>query len=224
MMQKAARKPTRIYVVDEFPIVRLGFRYLTQKKAGLMLCGHATTVEEALTSIPRLKPDLVIAEIAVQGTQGIHLVKQIKSRHPALPVLVFSRFDESVFGERALRAGAQGYVRKRDDTGQLLQAIHKVLHRKIYVSEAIFDRVLGKMTGSPSHDKRGTLEILSDRELEVFRLIGKGLGARHIARDLKLSVKTIQTYREHIKEKLGLANAAELLQLAIQWGHSDPLN
>src|SRR5258706_15937501 len=105
MMQKAARKPTRIYVIDESPIVHLGFRFLAQKKAGLVLCGHATTPHEALSSIPRLKPDLVIAEIALQGARGIHLVKQIKARLPALPVLVFSRFNEAVFAARSLQAG-----------------------------------------------------------------------------------------------------------------------
>jgi DNA-binding NarL/FixJ family response regulator len=221
---KAVRKPTRIYVVDDLPIVHTGFRYLTQKKAGMVLCGHATTPEEALTAIPRLKPDLVIAEIAIQGTRGIQLVKQIKERLPAPPVLVYSRFNEVVFAERALRAGAQGYVRKQDDLRQLLRAIHQTRQRKIYVSPVISDRVLERVAGALDHDDRKTLENLSDRELEVFRLIGKGLGTRQIARDLQISVKTIETYREHIKEKLEITSARELLQLAIRWGHIDCLS
>src|SRR5258708_33387320 len=157
MTNKVARKPVRIYVIDEYPIVHLGFRYLSQK-TGLVVCGHAKTPEEALSSIPRLKPDLVISEIALQGTRGIHLVKQIKALHPELPILIFSQSDESVFAERALRAGAQGFIRKQDDHRQILRAIRLAHQRKIYLSQEISDRVLQRITGAPESDGQRTLE------------------------------------------------------------------
>ena len=163
---------------------------------------------------------MVIVDISLKETSGMDLIKDIKVRHPKLPVLTLSMHDESLYAERALRAGARGYVMKAEATEKVVTAIRKILEGQIYVSDVMAAKMVRKLVGGGSDAGASAIESLSDRELEVFRLIGQGYSTRQIAERLRLSIKTIETYREHLKEKLHLADSSELLQYAIQWTHS----
>ena len=214
----------RIFVVDDHPIVRQGITQMINQEKDMMVCGDAEEAYQALDRIRELNPDIVIVDISLKGTNGIELIKALKLQNPSLPIMVLSMHDESLYAERVLRAGARGYVMKQEATGNVLVAIRRVLGGEICVSEKISTQIMEKcVTGSPSK-LNSPMDSLSDRELEVFQLIGKGHGTRQIAKDLHLSVKTVETYREHIKEKLKLENATELVRHAVQWvegGSSD---
>ena len=209
-------RKTRIFLVDDHPIVRIGLTELINQKRDLVVCGEAESAEAALQAIPSLHPDLVIMDLSLKGTGGLGLIKDLKIRHPKLPVLVLSMHEESLYAERALRAGARGYVMKREAGTQLESAIRRTVGGKIHLSKRMSDQLLELVTG-PASAKRGPLlDRLSDRELEVFEMIGRGKGTSEIARLLHLSVKTIEGYRANIKAKLGLKSALELVRYALQ--------
>jgi len=186
-----------------------------------MVCGQAEDAYDAMEAIKTLKPDLVIVDISLKEKSGIEVIKDIKSRYPTLTVLILSMHDESLYAERALRAGAKGYIMKQEATEKVITAIRKVLSGQVYVSNRMAARMVGKFVGGGPDVGASEIDRLSDRELEVFCLIGQGHGTREIAEKLHLSVKTIETYRAHIKEKLNLTSAAELLRYAIRWVSSE---
>jgi DNA-binding NarL/FixJ family response regulator len=210
-------KAARLLVVDDHPIVRNGLVEMINREADLTVIGEAAGPDEALEFLSHNKPDLVLADVSLEGSSGIELVKNIKARFGPVPVLVLSMHDETLYAERALRAGAKGYIMKEESMPRLLAAIRKVLTGQIYVSEAMATRILGGMVGGQiSHPETSPTQRLSDRELEIFNFIAQGTGVREIAQKLHLSVKTIETHREHIKEKLGIKSSRELLRFAVQ--------
>lgn len=207
----------KILLVDDHPIVRQGLAELIEQEEDLAICGEAQSGFEALQAIAATKPDLAMVDISLQGTNGLELIKQIKAGHSDVPVLVLSMHDETLYAERALRAGARGYVMKEEATARLITAIRRVLNGEIYLSEKMSARLLSRFVDGAPQTGGSAMERLSDRELEVFELIGRGLGTRRIAEDLHLSVKTIESHREHIKEKLKLDSSQELMRHAMQW-------
>ena len=207
----------RILIVDDHPIVRQGLARLLKSESDLAVCGHAEDAYGAMKAVRTLKPDMVIVDISLGETSGIELIKDIKANKPEIPMLVLSMHDEMLYAERALRAGAKGYIMKHEGTQKLIAAIRAVLKGQLYISDKMASRVLAKLVSGAREEGTSPVERLSDRELEVFRLIGKGCRTRQISEQLHLSVKTVETYRSHIKEKLNLSGATELLQHAIQW-------
>jgi DNA-binding NarL/FixJ family response regulator len=217
---KTDESKTRILIVDDHPIVRQGLTELINQEDDLVVCEQAEDATEAMGIIKKLKPDMAIVDISLKETSGMELIKDIKVQYPNLVILALSMHDESLYAERALRAGAKGYVMKAEATEKVVTAIRKILSGQIYVSDRMAAKMVRKLVGGSPDVGVSAIERLSDRELEVFHLIGQGHGTRQIAERLHLSIKTIETYREHIKEKLNLADASELLQYAIQWIHS----
>ena len=208
---------SKIIIVDDHPIVRQGLAALINQQEDMEVCAQAADGREAMEQIGKLEPDLVTIDLTLGNSGGLELIKNIKSRYPDLPMLVISIHDESLYAERVLRAGARGYIMKQEATENVTEAIGKVLAGQVYVSERMSDRIVRSFLGGTAKTKSPSVSSLSDRELEVFRLIGQGYGTRKIAEMLHLSVKTIETYRAHIKFKLDLDNAAHLLQYAVQW-------
>ena len=222
MAQKQRRNTTfenkkRIFIVDDHPIVRDGLITLINHQQDFMVCGEAGEAAQALKSISELKPDVVIVDIGLKNSDGIELTKSIKTRCPRLPVIVLSIHDESVYAERALRAGAQAYLMKEVVSESIVTAIRTVLRGEIFVSNTISKKLLRKLATGKTNTTIAPMDSLSDRELEIFRLIGQGYKPSKIAQSMHLSVKTVETYRARIKEKLNLTNADELLRYAIQW-------
>ncbi len=211
---------SRVMIVDDHPIVRKGIRALLEQEADLSVCGEAESVGQALKEIDATAPDIIIADIALKGSDGLELIKSIRYAGSDIPVLVMSMYDEALYAQRALRAGANGYIMKEAVDDNIVQAIRDILSGDIYVSQAVRQRILHGMAGAGSNPARSPIERLSDRELEVFRLIGLGRGTRQIAEQLTLSVKTVETYRAHLKEKLNLESASELVRAAVQWVES----
>ena len=209
-------KQSRVIVVDDHPIVRQGLAQMIDREPDLTVCGEAEEARSALHAIATLKPDIVVMDISLNGPSGIEILKTIRQTDPHLKVLVLSMHDETVYAERALRAGANGYIMKQEATEAVLVALRRIIAGEVYVSNRVANRMLKQLvSGGPA--RRSPIDDLSDRELEVFRLIGEGHGTRQISDDLHLSVKTVETYQSHIKEKMGLKNARELVQYAIQW-------
>jgi DNA-binding NarL/FixJ family response regulator len=210
---------SRIFLVDDHAIVRRGLMELVNAEPRLEICGEAASLGEAYSEIGKCNPDLVIVDISLEGNDGVELTKELCRRWPDLPVLVYSMHDEELYAERALRAGAKGYVMKREPPELLLEAISQILAGKVHLSERMSDRLLGRMVRAGSSDlpMQTPVEKLSDRELEVFQLIGKGRSTNDIAELLCLSVKTIETYREHLKQKLNLRSGNELVRYAVEW-------
>lgn len=210
----AKRSAHRLLLVDEQPILREGMARLLESEPDLKVCGQADSAAGALKEIGSRRPDLVTVDIILKGMNGIELIKQIKGLHPFLPVLVLSMLDEALFAERALRAGAKGYVMKQAPVEEVKGAIRRLLRGGRYLSPRMQERILENISGGGA--PAPGIDSLSDRELEVFQLIGDGCGTRHIAEHLQLSVKTIETYRAHIKEKLKLSSGLELIRLAME--------
>ncbi len=207
----------KVLIVDDHPIVRQGLAQLLNGEADFMVCGEADNARKAMAAISDLRPDLAIVDITLQGTNGIELIKNIVAQWPELPILVLSMHDESLYAERALRAGAKGYVMKQEATEKLTGALRRILNGQIYVSEKLADKMMRKAIDGKSVQDTSPVAVLSDRELEVLQLIGQGHGTRQIAEDLNLSVKTIESHRAHIKEKLNLKTAPEMVRFAVQW-------
>ena len=206
-----------VFIVDDHPIVRQGLALLINREPDLAVCGDAEEAASALRRIEELKPDLVVVDISLHGPDGLDLLKTIRARDPNLPVLILSMMDELLYAERGLRAGANGYIMKQQATEQVLVAIRRILGGEVYVSERIANKMLHLFVGGSPTEQISPVADLTDRELEVFRLIGEGHGTRQIADELHLSVKTVESYQAHIKEKLLLKNGRELVQRAIQW-------
>ncbi len=226
-MKKSAKrsgvkaKRTTVFIVDDHAIVRRGLEQLINQETDLVVCGEAENMQTALEAMKTLRPDVALVDLSLGGESGLELIKDIKVRYPTVAVLVLSMHDELFYAERALRAGAKGYIMKLQAADQILGAIRQILSGEIYLSGPMAAKVLRKVAGGKSEISRSPIERLSDRELEVFQLIGIGVGTRHIAERLSRSVKTVETYREHIKQKLDLKDATELTQAAIQWLQSE---
>jgi DNA-binding NarL/FixJ family response regulator len=214
----ASAVKSRIFIVDDHTMFREGLRQLIDRELDLMVCGDAAGADEALRSIEELKPDLAIVDLSLSGSTGIELIKTLKNKYSDLPVLVVSMHEESLYAERALHAGANGYVMKQEPAKTVKVAIRKVLGGDIHLSEKMATSLLGKlMRGGQAEPLVSPIEKLSDRELEVFRMLGQGKMTRQIAEELDLTIATINSFRNRIKEKLGLKNSAELVLHAIQW-------
>jgi DNA-binding NarL/FixJ family response regulator len=209
----------KILLVDDHPLVREWLANLINEQSDLRICGEASNAPQAFQMIGTEKPDIVIVDISLEGGSGIELIKDIKVAHPDVAMIVLSMHDESLYAERALRAGARGYIMKREATKKILQAIRSVLDGKLYISDKISDAMTEKFVeGRPAASS--PVEQLSDRELEVFQLLGRGYSTRQIADHLHVGFKTVQTYSARLKEKLNLDNATQLLHEAIRWHES----
>lgn len=206
-----------ILVVDDHPLVRKGVRALLASEPDLVVVAEASNRSETLDVLRKQKIDLVILDISLEGSDGIEITKAIRAEFGPLAILVVSMHDETLYAERALRAGANGYSMKDELADNIVKAIRQVLEGKIYVSDNVRQKVLRDLTDHRTPVSTSPIERLSDRELEVFRRIGEGLGTRQIADELHLSIKTIETYRAHIKEKLSLGTASELTRSAVSW-------
>jgi DNA-binding NarL/FixJ family response regulator len=217
---KPGQERAKVFLVDDHPLVREWLSQLIQREDDLAVCGEAEDTQEALNKIEETKPDIVVADISLKNTHGLELVKDLQARLPSLPVLVLSMHDESLYAERVLRAGAKGYITKQEATKRILQAVRQVLSGQIYISEKMASRMVHKMVMGRAESQKSAIERLTDRELEVFQLIGRGQGTRRIASELHLGIKTVESYRARIKEKLKLEDGTQLLQHAIQWVHS----
>ena len=210
-------------MVDDHPLVREWLANLINEQLDLLVCGEVSNAPEALQLIGATKPNIVIVDISLEGGSGIELIKNMKSIYPDVSTIVLSMHDEHLYAERALRAGARGYIMKRETTKNILQAIHAVLEGKLYVSEKITAMIANKFVGGLPATTESPVEQLSDRELEVFQLLGRGYNTRQIADDLHVGFKTVQAYCARIKEKLNLTNINELLFHAVRWHESQQL-
>jgi DNA-binding NarL/FixJ family response regulator len=207
----------RVLLVDDHPIIRQGLGLLIDREDDLSVCGEADGAHTAFHAIETLRPDIVVLDISLNGPDGLEVVKEIRTKTASLPVLILSMHDEAIYAERAMRAGANGYIMKQEATEKVLIAIRRILQGEVYLSERLTNTILQQYVRGGSTTKSSPLLNLTDRELEVFRLIGEGHGTRQIAGELHLSVKTIESYQAHIKDKLALRNARELVQHAIEW-------
>jgi DNA-binding NarL/FixJ family response regulator len=218
---QATSRKHRILVVDDHPIVRQGLTLLINQEADLLVCGEAEEATGAMHVLASSRPDILIVDISLNGPDGIDLLKNVRNIYPTLPVLILSMHDESIYAERALRAGANGYIMKQEATEKVLVALRRIMAGEIYVSDRIANKMLKHYITGSGTLRNSSIADLSDRELEVFRLIGEGHGTRQIAEELHLSVKTVESYQAHIKEKLSLRSARELMQHAIQWNMNE---
>ncbi len=212
---RAAR--STVFIVDDHPILREGLALLINREPDLAVCGDAEEAHSALALIEAMRPDVAVVDISLNGPDGLDLLKTIRTRDPNLPVLILSMLDELLYAERALRAGASGYIMKQEATEMVLVAIRRILDGQIYLSDRMADKMLHRLVGDAPPREQSPIADLTDRELEVFRLIGSGHGTRQISEELHISVKTVESYQAHIKEKLMLKNSRELVQRAIQW-------
>lgn len=208
--------PARILIVDDHSMVREGLRLRISAFPDLEVCGEATSEEEAMQLVKETNPQLIIVDISLKSGHGIELIKRVKSNYPNIKMLVSSGFEESLYAERALRAGALGYLNKQDSGEKVIEAIRTVLSGERYVSQEITQRLISQALGNRG-ESSDPIDLLTDRELEVFRMIGQGLTSGAIANELLLSSHTIDTHRENIKRKLGLKNAAQLNRSAVQF-------
>ena len=213
---KSTGKKARVLLVEDHPVVRQGLSMLIDDEPDLAVCGGAESMRDAMPLMRKLKPDVVVVDIALGDGSGLDLIKDIHDALPNLPILALSMHDESVYAERAMRAGAKGYIMKKEAMDKVMTAIRRVLSGELYVSDKMAARMVTKLI-NPKAANAGPVDLLSDREFEVFRLIAEGIGPTEIAQRLSLSVKTIETHREHIKEKLGIKSGAELTRFSVQW-------
>lgn len=212
----ARAKKKSVFVVDDHPLLRQGLSLLINREQDLVVCGEAEEAQTAMKAIAAQRPDILIADISLNGPDGLDLLKNLRTLYPDLPVLILSMHDESIYAERALRARANGYIMKQEATEKVLVAVRRILGGDIYLSDRMANKLLHQYISGGSADMNSRLSALSDRELEVFRLIGEGCGTRQIAEKLHLSIKTVETYQAHIKDKLSLRSGRELVQHAIQ--------
>jgi len=214
---KAARSRKRILIVDDHPMMRQGLAQLIASEPDLTVCCEADTARQAFDTISRDKPDLALVDISLPDKSGLELIKDLHALYPELFILVVSMHDESLYAERVLRAGGRGYVMKQEGVKKLMEAIRQVLAGQIYVSEKMSARILEIFSGGRRDSSGSPIGRLSDREFEVFQLIGQGKGTREIAGHLHLSVKTVEVHRAHIKEKLDIKGATDLVRFAVRW-------
>jgi DNA-binding NarL/FixJ family response regulator len=207
----------RVVVVDDHPLVREGLTALLNGQDDLEVCGEADDVDQALAVVKAQKPDLVVVDISLKTGNGLDLIKQLKGGDTEIKVLVASMYDEALYAERSIRAGAMGYVNKQEMPQQLLTAIRQVLAGRMYLNADLADRLVQRAVNRRGAETGNPVTDLSDRELEIFQMVGQGMTTRHIANALHLSIKTVETHRENIKSKLHLANSAELTRRAVLW-------
>ena len=212
-----APEAKRIVIVDDHPLFRKGLEELIHSDGSFAVCGEAGNASEGIDVIRQLNPDLAIVDLSLPGANGIELIKNIRAEFPKLPILVLSMHDESLYALRALRAGAEGYVMKHEAMANVIQAIREVFNGRPYLSPAMAAQVITKFAHRNAEGAADPVERLSDRELEILQLIGKGDDVHQIAKLLHLSPKTVETHRAHIKEKLQLKNAREVARFAVQW-------
>ncbi len=212
---KSARR--KVFLIDDHAVVRNGLTELINQAADLVVCGEAASGEEALEKIKAAGPDIAVVDLSLGEMSGLELLKELKSRYPSLPLLVLSMHDESFYAERCLRAGAKGYIMKKEAIDQVETAVRVVLSGKVYLSSKMSDEFLLAVTRGDPARVASPVNRLSDRELEVFECIGQGLGASEIAKKLRLSVKTIESYQAKLKEKLHLKDSSQLFQHALHW-------
>jgi len=217
-----AKSQARIFLVDDHPLVREWLTNLINQQGDLMVCGECESAPQALQAIGEIRPDIAIVDISLKDSSGVELIKNLKLAHPDIAVLVLSMHEESLYAERALRAGARGYVMKRETTRKVIEAIRTVLAGRLFVSETIKDALASRVVKGGNTTSQSPVELLSDRELEVFQMLGQGQGTRQIAENMRVSVKTVQAYCARMKEKMSLNNATELLREAIRWNESHP--
>jgi len=213
-------RPVTFLVVDDHPVFRQGLVALIRSDQRYLVCAEAGSAEEAMATLEKGVPDIALVDISLTGQSGLDLVHRLKAAAPRVLILIISMHDEAVYASRALKAGARGYVMKQEAASVMLEAISTVLSGRIYVSTTMRDRLLETMFGDASETEVPTVERLSDRELEVLEKIGQGYGAAEIARTLNLSVKTVNAYRDHIKEKLRIDGAGDLRRFAVKWVQS----
>ncbi|MDX1641291.1 MAG: response regulator transcription factor [Balneolaceae bacterium] len=207
----------KIYIVDDHPLMRKGLVMTIEKEIGFEVCGQAESAEKALSEIINLKPDVAVVDISLPGMNGIELIKNVLHQQPDLKILVVSRHDEELYAERAIRAGAKGYLMKLEATEVLISAIRQIINGGIYLSEKIGTKLIMKMASGNAAKSDNPLDLLSDRELEVFELTGKGLSTKEIGEKLHISVKTVESHRANIKDKLQVDTANELMRHAVKW-------
>jgi DNA-binding NarL/FixJ family response regulator len=213
---QAARK-RRIFLVDDHPLVREGLTNLINEQNDLIVCGEAEDSAGAITGIAKTRPDVALVDISLKNESGLELVKNLESQFPLVALIVLSMHDEALYAERALRAGARGYVMKRESSKSVLASIRRVLEGGVYVSERVVNSMARRFSSSSKAAESSPVERLSDRELEIFRLLGQGRTTAQIAEDLHLSLKTVQAYCARAKEKFGVSSLGELLRAAIRW-------
>jgi DNA-binding NarL/FixJ family response regulator len=212
---------TKIYLVDDHPLMRKGIAMTLDLEMDFEVCGQAESAEEAISDIPAKKPDIVVIDISLPGMNGIELIKHLKAQNPDLLMLVVSRHDEDMYAERAIKAGARGYLMKMEAGDVIVNAIRRILKGQIYLSEEINNKLLMGMMSGGQVGRSSPLEVLSDRELEVFELIGNGSTTREIAERMHVSIKTVESYRTRIKTKLDISTGNELIKQAVQWVASE---
>lgn len=210
-------KKTRVFVVDDHPVMRDGLALLIGSEADLQICGTAAGVQETLKELPAAKPDLMVVDLSLNDGLGLDLIKTVRERYPKVRMLVVSAYDEGLYAERALRNGASGYVNKQECEATLLKAIRTVLEGRRYVSDEVLQRLLNQAINGSESETGDPVERLTDRELEIFRLIGQGVKPAVIARQLHISPHTVDSHREKIRHKLGVDNGRELMQRAMRW-------
>jgi DNA-binding NarL/FixJ family response regulator len=206
-----------VFIVDDHPIVRQGLAQLIQQEPDLTVCGEAADVREARAALSRLRPDVVILDLSLRDSDGLELVKDIRNKHHGLPVLVLSMHDEDIYAERLLSSGANGYIMKQAAGEQLIMALRRVLAGGIYVSDRVGASMIERLAVSGRKQTMDPIERLSNREIQVLNLIGRGKTTREIAQDLNLSIKTIESHRQRIKKKLSLDTSPRLVQFAVNW-------
>lgn len=211
----------KVFIVDDHDLARMGLRRLIESEGDLGVCGEAADGVDALKALPAAKPDILVADLSMPEMGGLDLIKAVKQRFPKLPILVISMHDETVYAERTFKAGARGYLMKKESAAKVIPALREVLAGKRFMSDVMKERMLDRLAEGGEPAEGSPVDQLSDRELEVFELIGEGLKTGEIAEKLHLSVKTVESYREQIKVKLNLDTASELAQYAIQWSR-DP--
>lgn len=224
MKTKAGKKPAvprkQILIVDDHPMMREGLAALIQAQSDLAVCGQAADAREAFRAVESLSPDLVLMDISLPGKSGLEAIKDILALRPGLTILVISMHDEALYAERVLRAGARGYIMKQEGGKRIMEAVRTVLENKVFVSEKMSARILQAFTGRRTEAAASEVESLTDREFEVFQLIGRGRSTKEIGDQLHISVKTVEVHRVNIKTKLKVATSSELVHYAVRWVES----
>jgi len=221
MTKSRAAEKKKILIVEDHPVFRAMLVQLIEKKLGMTVCGQADNIQEAITLIERTRPDAAIVDLTLQGPSGLELIKDLKARHHHLPVLVLSMHEEHLYAERVLRAGAKGYVSKQEEPAEVVEAIREVMNGRTYVSKRVNREILDRLGHADKAVRPSGMDLLSDREVEVFQLVGRGLNSRSISTELHLEPSTVDSYRARIKQKLGIKNAAELYHRAVQWAETN---
>jgi DNA-binding NarL/FixJ family response regulator len=206
-----------VLIVDDHPIVRHGLARLIGDEPDLSVAGSAASAREAKAALKASRPDIVLLDITLGDDSGLSLLKELRTLHPQIPILVLSMHEESHYADRVLRAGAMGYIMKQEPPERVMAAIRQVLSGKVYLSEAMASSVLTRLVGRKESETSSPVDVLTDRELQVLQLIGRGLSTRQVAATLHLSVKTVENHREHIKAKLNLHSGSELVHFAVRW-------